>query len=710
MLSQINSWQTSIPGSGELTIENGLIARQAHGSILMRLGKSVLLITATSNHKPATHLDFFPLTVEYREKMAGAGRIPGSFLRREARPGDHEVIGSRLVDRTIRPFFPDGYRCETQLLTTVLSFDPAIDTTVLAITGASMALMISDIPWAGPVAGIRIAWLEDRYVLFPSSTQRAEAELDLVLSVSRSGIVMVEGCAAEVSEDILLGAFDAAQKGAEPLLKLQEKMREQIGQAKREFVPEETDHPLLAQAATLIREQANPLFCDLEKKARGKLRQEIVESVAATMLAEIETPADLSESEALKSSIREISALALKQEIRRRTLCGQRLDGRSPVDIREITGQVAWLPGPHGSAVFTRGETQALVTCTLGTAENEQLIEDLSGLRKEPFLLHYNFPSYSVGEVRPLRGPGRREIGHGTLAKRAIEPVLPGTEKYPFTIRLESEISSSNGSSSMATVCGSILALMDAGVPIKHPVAGIAMGLIAQDDKTVVLSDILGDEDHLGDMDFKITGTSNGITAVQMDNKIGSLSRDVMVQALNQAREGRLHILSRMSEICSSVRAEPPAQAPRVSFLKIRPSRIRDLIGPGGKNIKGLEAEHEVKLNVEQDGTVKIYGPPGARLNEARKRIDYLTGEPRAGGVYRGRVTGVRDFGCFVEIFYGIEGLVHVSELAAERIGSATEVATEGEEMIVKVVGTTTDGKLELSRKAALGEDVSSTT
>jgi len=707
-MSKLNKWCTAISGSGDLTIENGSIAPQAHGSVLLRLGKSVLLVTATSNRSPSAHLDFFPLTVEYREKMAAAGRIPGSFLRREARPGDHEVIGSRLVDRTIRPFFPDGYRCETQLLATVMSCDPAIDTTVFAITGASMALMISDIPWSGPVVGIRIAWLEDRYHLFPTPTERAKATMDLVISVSRQGLVMVEGRADEVSEDILLGAFDAAREGAEPLLALQEQMAKEVGDDKRDFTPPEIDQTSLEMAATLVVSEADTLFGAPDKITRHQAEEAIVASVTSQLLAEAikEHPAE-TEIEDLESSLKRIASLSLKQEIRRRTLSGQRLDGRSPTDIRQITGEVAWLPSTHGSSIFTRGETQALVSCTLGTAENEQLIEDLSGLRKESFLLHYNFPSYSVGEVRPLRGPGRREIGHGTLAKRAIEPVLPDNESYPFTIRLESEISSSNGSSSMATVCGGILALMDAGVPIRQPVAGVAMGLISEGGQTVVLSDILGDEDHLGDMDFKITGTTEGITAVQMDNKIGSLPREVMAQALRQAREGRLQILSEMKSICQEVRPEPPAQAPRVSFLRIRPTRIRDLIGPGGKNIKGIEQDNGVKLNVDQDGSVKIYGPPGARLKEATKRINYLTGEPRVGGIYRGRVTGVRDFGCFVEIFYGIEGLVHVSELAAERIGSATEVATEGEEMIVKVMGTTTDGKLELSRQAAIGEELS---
>jgi polyribonucleotide nucleotidyltransferase len=704
MSEQIHLWRESLSGGRELSLETGKIARQAHGSILMRLGKAVLMVTATSNAKPAAHLDFFPLTVEYREKMAAAGRIPGGFLRREARAGDHEILTSRLIDRTIRPFFPDGYRNETQLLANLLSYDPGIDFRSFAITAASMALCISDIPWGGPLVGIHLVYRDDRFILFPTRAEQADAELDLIMSLSTDGLVMVEGDCLEVPEEKLIAAFDAAQEAAAPLLALQTRMREEAGKEKREFEPSTEPTEQLVQAGELIRDRATPLFSAMEKKARNQLRSVIVDETARKMISPDGDKDDEIDAGQL-AEMRSIASQAMRYEIRRQTIAGNRLDGRCPADVRSISGEVAWLPSVHGSSIFSRGETQALLFCTLGTAENEQMVEDLNGLRKESFLLHYNFPGYSVGEVKPLRGPGRREIGHGNLARRAMLPVLPSKEDYPFTIRLESEITSSNGSSSMATVCGGILALMDAGVPIKRPVAGIAMGLIADGENTVVLTDILGDEDHLGDMDFKITGTSEGITAVQMDNKIGSLSRGVLERALEQARIARLHILDEMTKICPKVRPEPPAQAPRVSFLQIRPNRIRDLIGPGGKHIKGLEQETGVKLDVAQDGGVRIYGPPGAKLKDARKRINYLTGEPKVGAVYRGRVTGVKDFGCFVEIFHGIEGLVHISELAAERVDSAERIASSGDEMIVKVLGAK-DGKLELSRKAALGEEV----
>ena len=706
MNDQIHLWREPLSGGRELSIETGKIARQAHGAVIVRLGKSVLLVTATSNQTPAAHLDFFPLTVEYREKMAGAGRIPGGFLRREARAGDHEILTSRLIDRSIRPFFPDGYRNETQLLVNLLSYDPAVDIRSVAITAVSMALTLSDIPWGGPLVGIHLARIGERFILFPSRTDLAEADLDLVLTISLEGLVMVEGSCREVAEAVLLSAFDMAREAAKPLLDLQTTMRAEAGSTKREFRSPDTSHPLLDRARELMRDQAEPIFAAVEKKVRNKRRGAIVDAVVELLTAEAAaSPVGVdAETTAL---LQTVAKEAMRDEIRRRTLAGQRLDTRGPEDIRAITGEVAWLPNVHGSAVFTRGETQALAFCTLGTAENEQMLEDLNGVRKEPFLLHYNFPGYSVGEVKPLRGPGRREVGHGNLARRALLPVLPDPQDYPFTIRLESEISSSNGSSSMATVCGGVLAMMDAGVPIKRPVAGVAMGLIASGDETVVLSDILGDEDHLGDMDFKITGTTEGITAVQMDNKIGSLSREVMARALEQARSGRLHILGQMQKISPAVREDPPPQAPRVQFHRIRPNRIRDLIGPGGKHIKGLEQETGVKLDVAQDGAVRIYGPPGAKLNEARKQIRYLTGEPRVGGLYRGRVMAVKDFGVFVEIFRGIEGLVHISELAAERIENPAQVAADGDEMIVKVLGATKDGKLELSRKAALGAELS---
>ena len=717
-------------GDQSLDLETGRIARQADGALLLRSGRTVMLVTAASRSEPSRHLGFFPLTVEYREKMAGAGRIPGGFLRREGRLGAHEVLGSRLVDRSIRPHFPEGFRCETQVLASVLSFDPLSDPEVLAITGASAALHVSEIPWKGPVAGVRVVRVAGEIRAFPSFEERQAADLDLLVSFSPQGLVMIEGNAAEVSEEILLTALEAARQAADPLLEAQEELRRAAGTPKREFAPPRAEAELVEKIRALLLPRVDELFGPQEKRARGRLKDDLLRSVEEGLAAEeadvaaegergqrdgdsatqpplgpdetAPPPLGPDEIAPPRLGAREIAEDVLRQEIRRRALAGQRLDGRGPKEIRAISGEVAWLPGAHGSSVFTRGETQALVTCTLGSERDEQLIEDLHGLHKERFLLHYKFPPYSVGEVRPLRVPGRREIGHGQLARRAIRPVLPESEEFPYTIRVESEIASSNGSSSMATVCGATLAMMDAGVTLRRPVAGIAMGLIADGEQSVILSDILGDEDHLGDMDFKVAGTEAGITVVQLDNKVGSLSQEVLESALGQAREGRLHILHEMSNICPAYRDEVPAHAPRVVFRQIRPARIRDLIGPGGRHIQEVQVNTGVKVDVGDDGRVRIFGPAGAKIREAEQRIAYLTGEPEVGKIYRGQVSGVTDFGCFVQIFHGIEGLVHVSDLDRERVEHPSEVAVMGEEMVVKVLGVSQDGKLRLSRKEAL--------
>lgn len=694
-------WRRSLRmGKQSLHLEVGRVARQAGGSVLLSAGRTVLLVTAVNRREPAAHLDFFPLTVEYREKMAGAGRVPGGFLRREARATTHETLCARLVDRTIRPFFPDGFRCETQVLATVMSFDPDGDAEVMAITGASAALTISDIPWGQPVAGVRVARLEGEMRLFPTRAQRDMADLDLVVSVSSQGLVMVEGNAAELPEELLLQALDTAVAGAAPLLEVQEEMRAALGAEKRTVRPPVADSAVLEKARSAVRARVGEIFGPRDK---GERREAIDLLVAAVE----ETVALKAEDNAPGLDPRVLAERAIREEIRHQALAGKRLDGRGVEEVRPVSGEVAWLPGAHGSSIFTRGETQALVTCTLGTGQDEQLIEDPSGVRRESFLLHYNFPPYSVGEVKPMRGPSRRDIGHGVLARRALKGVLPDPDDFPFTIRIESDIASSNGSSSMATVCGGTLALMDAGVPILRPVAGVAMGLIMEGDRCVILTDILGDEDHLGDMDFKVAGTEEGITAVQMDNKIGSLRREILEQALEQARRGRLHILEQMRRICRAPRSEVPPHVPRVLLRRIRPVRIRDLIGPGGRHIQSIQTDTGVKVDVSDDGRVRIYGPPGARLHEAERRVSHLTGEPRVAGIYKGRVAGVTDFGCFVELFRGIEGLVHASELDTGRVGHPSEVAVPGEEMIVKVLGTTADGKIQLSRKAALGADAS---
>jgi len=707
MIGSTALWAHSLRlGGSTLSLESGRLAPQAAGAVWMRTGRTALLVTAAREEEPtaATARDFFPLTVEYREKLAGAGRIPGGFLRREGRTTTRETLASRLVDRSIRPHFPKGFRCETQVLATLHSFDPSGDPEVLAITGASMALAISDIPWDGPVAGVRVIVRDGELRPWPSFEERAGAALDLVVTVSRQGLVMVEGDGREAPEDGILAALDAAVEAALPLLEVQDEMRRSIGRPKRAVAPPAEDAALRAQIAEILLPGMNQAYAAHGKQARrealDRARQEVVAAVGRVMDGASEPDTS---TEAAQAAARRLAEEVVREEIRRRALAGQRLDGRGPEEVRPISGEVACLPGAHGSGLFTRGETQALVTCTLGTSRDEQMIEDPYGLHQERFLLHYNFPPYSVGEVRPLRGPGRREIGHGHLTRRALAPVLPEPDDFPYTVRVESEITSSNGSSSMASVCGGTLALMDAGVPIRRPVAGIAMGLIAEGDRRVILSDILGDEDHLGDMDFKVAGTEAGVTALQLDNKLGSLPREVLAQALEQARHGRRHVLGEMKKVLAAPRGEMPPQAPRVTLLRIRPGRIRDLIGPGGRHIQAIQQTTGVKIDVGDDGRVTIFGPPGARRREAEVQVRYYTGVPFVGRVYRGRVTGVKNFGCFVEIFHGIEGLVPVSELDAERVEDPARIARVGEEMVVKVLGVTREGKLQLSRRAALG-------
>ncbi len=700
MAEQAGVWRRQIRVGGRtLEFEVGRIARQAGGAVLVTCGRSVVLATAVAAPEPSAQPGFFPLTVIYREKLAGAGRIPGGFLRREARPTDEETLASRLIDRSIRPFFPEGFSSETQVLVTVLSHDPDGDPAVLAISAASAALTIADIPWGLPLAGVRVARIDGEPKLFPSPGDRVRADLDLVVAVSRAGLVMVEGGAREVPEEAILAALDAVVADAEPLWMVQEELRAAMGREKRALAVPVEDAALRGRAEELLAPEIGALFAAGEKQARHAQMERLIAQVEAAWATHPAAGACLGP--------REVAERVLREAIRARALDGQRLDGRGPDDVRPISGEVGWLPGAHGSAVFTRGETQAMVTCTLGTSQDEQLVEGLTGVRRESFLLHYTFPPYSVGEVRPLRGPGRREIGHGALARRALHPLLPDPEAFPFTIRLDSEITSSNGSSSMATVCGAALALQDAGVPLRRPVAGVAMGLIVAGERSVVLTDILGDEDHLGDMDFKVAGTAEGVTAVQMDNKVGSLPRAVLEHALELARRGRLHILAEMARICSGPRQELRPNVPQVRFLRIRPARIRDLIGPGGRHIQSIEADTGAKVDVADDGRVRIFGSAGTRLDEAERRARYLTGEPRVGAIYRGRVTGIMDFGCFVELFYGIEGLVHVSELAEGRVEHPGSITAVGEELLVKVLGTSEEGKIQLSHRAAAGADPS---
>ncbi len=712
-------------GEREVKVEIGMLGAQADGSALVRSGREVLLVTAVGASDGLAGRDFFPLTVEYRERLAGSGRIPGSFFRRETRSGTGEILTSRLIDRSLRPLFPHEFRGETQVMATLHSFDEEGDPQALAITAASMAVHISDLPWKGPVAGMRVAIVDGAIRLFPSVSERKAATLDLLVSVGRAGLIMVEGRACETPEADVLRALEAAQTGAEGILALQERMRGEAGAHKRALREPVAIPGMIEILEASLGSRFDPLYTAEDKITRHLQMSEMVEEAVGAWHAgrdaeaqklpdasggkgqargkeEEEGKGQENENEAIapeaaEKIAREAAEKILQREIRARALQGRRLDGRGPAVIRPISGEVDFLPAAHGSSLFTRGETQALVTCTLGRRQDEQLVEDAAGVHHERFLLHYNFPPYSVGEVRPLRGPGRREVGHGNLARMALEPVLPAGEDFPYTIRIESEITSSNGSSSMATVCGGTLALMDAGVALRSPVAGIAMGLIVEGERRVILSDILGDEDHLGDMDFKVAGTSAGVTALQLDNKIGSLPREILAEALEQARAGRMHILERMAAICPRTRETISPRAPQVLLRHIRPARVRDLIGPGGRHIQGIQQGTGVQIDVDDAGRVLIYGKTRAAIQEAARQVRHFTGEPQAGRFYRGRVSGVMDFGVFVELFQGIEGLVPRAEFDNDSARPAM-----GDEIVVKVLGVNREGKLQLSRRAAL--------
>ncbi len=683
--------------AGEIQLETGRIARQAHGSVILRHRDTVLLATAVSAEEPPHRPSFFPLTVEYRERMAAAGRIPGAYGRREGRITDNEVLTSRLADRSIRPLFPSGYLCDTQVLLTVLSADKEVEPSSFAILAAAAALHISDIPWAGPIAGLRIARTRGVWEFFPTREQREAAELDLVVSAGPGGLIMVEGQGAEASEERVQDGLRRADEALRAIIAGIEQLRELAGKPKREFRVPEPDAEIAAATEELA---AAPIAAAVAEPGKHARRAAITAAsrTAAAALAERFPEREGEIKEALS---------ALSKRVMRQRIAGEscRPDGRGPKDIRPISGDAGWLPRCHGSAVFTRGETQALVSCTLGTMADEQRVETLEGGTVERFLLHYNFPPYSVGETRPMRGPGRREIGHGNLAWRALQPLMPNVEDFAYTVRLVSDISESNGSSSMATVCGGSLALMDAGVPLKRPVAGIAMGLIREGDDYVVLSDILGDEDHLGDMDFKVAGTENGITAIQMDNKLGAIPAEVLEGALTQAREGRLHILGEMAKTLESPREELADSAPRVRSLNIRPERIRDVIGAGGKTIQEIQQKNRVRIDVNDTGLVRIYANDAEGAREAFRRVHELTFDPELGRVYRGRVILVRDFFAIVGLGPTIEGRLHISELENHRVETVGDVLKKGDEVVVRVMGVDKQGKITLSRKAAFGEE-----
>ena len=679
-----------------LSIEIGRVAKQADGAALVQYGETVVLVTAVAARDLKLDTDFFPLTVDYQEKTFAAGKIPGGFFKREGRPSEKEILTCRLIDRSIRPLFSEGLRCETQVIATVLSADRENDPDIVAMLGASVALHVSDIPFNGPLAGVRIGRNNRQWVINPTQSQLDESDMDIFLSGSQDAIVMVEGGAQMVSEDEILEALYAGHQAIQPLIEIQEQLRREIGKSKREVLLAKLDQAVVRRVEELALAKLKQALEVPEKLERYKRIAEVKGVVVPQALAEFpDKQKDIKGAfEELKRNV--FRGLVIHQE--------RRIDGRGLKDIRPITCEVEVLPRTHGSALFTRGETQALVVTTLGTTSDEQRVDALIGEHFKKFMLHYNFPPFSVGEVKFLRGPGRREIGHGNLAERALLPVLPAEESFPYTIRIVSEILESNGSTSMATVCGGSLALMDAGVPVSAPVAGIAMGLIKEGEHVRVLSDILGDEDHLGDMDFKVAGTSEGVTSLQMDIKIGGVNRDVMQQALHQAKEGRLHILGIMNDTLPTPRTNVSGHAPRIITLKVKPDKIREIIGPGGKVIRGIIEATGVKMDVEDDGTVRIASVDEEASRKAIEMVQRIAAEAEVGKIYKGTVRKIVEFGAFVEILPGTDGLLHISQLAPERVRKVTDVLKEGDEVMVKVLEIDRQGKIRLSRKEALQE------
>lgn len=690
-------------GGKEFSFSTGHIAKQAHGSIVVQFGDSTVLCTTCAAKEPRGGVDFLPLTCDYIEKTFAAGKIPGGFLKREGRPRDHETLMSRVIDRSIRPLFPKTWRCETQVIATVLSYDSDFPTDVCALVGSSMALTISDIPFAGPIAATRVGRVGGKLVLNPGQEERQRSDLDLFVSCSAQAITMVEGGADEVEERVIVDALLFAHDACQPAIALQHQMREEIGKAKR-AVPEEQKDEALAQK---VAEWATPSLSKAILTPEKHARYAAIDEVKAEVLKKVEESAP-EEGASERMALAKDAFSDLKYNMVRDMIVDtkKRIDGRGLADVRPISSEVGLLPRVHGSALFQRGETQAIVTATLGTSQDEQRLDTLEGNSFKKFLLHYNFPPYSVGEVKFLRSPGRREIGHGALAERAVERLLPEGEGFPYTVRIVSEVTESNGSSSMATVCGATLAMMDAGVPMKSMAAGIAMGLIEQNGKIAVLSDILGDEDHLGDMDFKICGTREGVTAVQMDIKLTGVSRETLEQALEQARQGRLHILDKMSETLKAPRPEISQWAPRITKIKVKVERIKDVIGPGGKVIKDIVAKTNVQMDIADDGVVSIASADAAAVEKAIQMVKDITREPEVGHIYLGHVRKVMDFGAFVEIFPGTDGLCHISDLAEKRVNKVEDIVREGDEVLVKVVSIDRQGKIRLSRKEAIGQSV----
>jgi len=681
-------------GEHEIIIETGTLANQAGGAVTVRTGDTVVLATATSSQEPREGIDFFPLMVDYEERLYAAGRIPGSFFRREGRPSEAAILLCRLTDRPLRPLFPKGYRHEVQIILTALSADQENYLDIPAIIGASAALMISDIPFSGPVGAVRVGYIDGEYVFNPTATEMENSILDLRMAGTEDAILMVEAGAHEVPEDMIVEALKLGHQAMQDVIRVQKQMAAEVGKPKQSFVPAlPSDEARAAVASRLGNRLAEILSSNLSKTERNAA----LDALRDELVADLEEAFDPQEIKAVFDEI-------LKQTVRQRILDeGIRPDGRDAKTIRPISCQVGVLPRTHGSGLFSRGETQVLTIATLGMPSEAQTLDTLQPEESKRFLHHYNFPPYSTGEVRPLRGPRRREIGHGALAERALAPMIPDMDEFPYTIRLVSEVLSSNGSTSMASVCGSTLALMDAGVPIKQPVAGIAMGLVMDDGRFTVLSDILGMEDHLGDMDFKVAGTRYGITALQMDIKTRGLKYEILEQALRQAREGRLYILDKMLEVLPKPRAKMSPYAPRIEILHIDPDKIGRVIGPGGKVVRAIQEEYNVKIDIENDGSVYIAATDALASKAAIAEIEKLIEEPEIGKIYTGRVVRTESYGAFVEILPGIEGMVHISQLADYEAPSVEDVVRVGDEIMVMVTDIDqASGKIRLSRQAVL--------
>jgi polyribonucleotide nucleotidyltransferase len=688
--------ETAVVGGKEITIETGKWAKQASGAVVIRCGDSMVLVTAAGSQQPRD-IDFMPLTCEYQEKFYSSGKIPGSFFRREGRTTNAEILICRLMDRPVRPLFPKGWFIDTQIIANVISFDRENATDVLAMTAASAAIHISDLVWAGPLAAVRVGRIDGQFVANPTFAEREKSDMDIVVAASKDAIMMVEGEMKELQEDVVIDALLFAHASVQPLIELQERLRAANGKPKRPFTPPVADENLAVKVKELGWDKLKSAMLIKDKHQRRD----------ATSAVHLELRTQLTaEGSPWHGKSKDVDAAFSKLQkkwARGHTLTTRkRIDGRDPDEIRAISVETGVLPRAHGSALFQRGETQALVAVTLGTKYDEKKLDTLMGDTKRTFYMDYNFPPFSTGEVKPLRGQSRREVGHGFLAERSVEAIVPIYEDFPYTIRVVSDILESNGSSSMASVCGGSLALMDAGVPTKSPVAGIAMGLMKEGDDYVILSDILGDEDHLGDMDFKVTGTRRGICALQMDIKVDGLTRKILEEALEQAKRGRIHILEKMDAAISAPRDEVSIYAPRIVTVQIKPDKVRDIIGPGGKTIRAIQEQTGAQIDINDNGIVSIASANAKAIEQAQALISGLTMEPEVGQFYNGIVKKIVEIGAFVEIMPGTDGLLHISEVAKERIRSVEDVLNEGDEVIVKCIKVDRDGKIRLSRREAL--------